>query len=226
MSLIPSFALQTEYSSDAAAEEQNEENSLAEWDVDYQTGQLTGQTVTGRDAIRAWVWKALMTERFRYALYSWNYGSELDRYVGKALTQEYLNTDVRLALEDCLLINEEIKGIRDYSARMDGDTLHISFTVETDYGDVQIADFEPHKYKTKQEKSRDQAILALRANVARFYISGDGRLHWRRPASFDKSCRMRMDTNGELHALQTEAFDKAVDLHRNGQEAEATYSYV
>ena len=41
-----------------------------------------------------------MTERFLFPVYSWRYGSELRRYVGKYKTDEYLKTDLRLAIED------------------------------------------------------------------------------------------------------------------------------
>ena len=34
--------------------------------------------VTGKDAVQVWIWKALMTARARYDVYSWDYGSEVE----------------------------------------------------------------------------------------------------------------------------------------------------
>lgn len=222
MSLLPSFAQTTIETGNETAEAEKRA-SLSEWNVDLETGQLTGETTDGLQAVKVWIWKALMTEKFRYALYSWQYGSELESYIGKRLTPEYLKTDVRLALEDVLLINEEIRQIRNYTARAEKGTLFISFTAVTDFGEISIMDFSPKKYVSKDEKAKDKAILSLRANTARFRIAPDGRLHWKRPASFDRSVKIRIDEKGILHAVQTESFRKAVKLKREKEEVEAQY---
>lgn len=220
MSLIPSFARVTAVTSGAVA---GTRNALQEWGVDTKSGELTGSLVKGREAIKAWIWKALMTERFRYALYSWNYGSELDSYIGKTLTDEYLKTDVRLALEDTLLINEEISAIKDYSATVKGDRLTLTFTAVTTYGDVSILDFDPLSLQTKDDKAAEKALLIVKSGTPQFYLSADGRLHWKRPATLDRSLKFVINANGELIATKTEAFDKLIDLHREGEELEATY---
>lgn len=108
--------------------------------MNFETGQLT-DLVSGKEAVKVWIWKCLMTERYWYPVYSWAYGSELYKYIGKTLTHEYINTDVRLALQDALLINPEIHALLGFSGSIEGDLLKISFTVETDYGDISILDF-------------------------------------------------------------------------------------
>lgn len=220
MSLIPSFARVTAVTSGAVTDTRN---ALQEWGVDTKSGELTGSLVKGREAIKAWIWKALMTERFRYALYSWNYGSELDSYIGKMLTDEYLKTDVQLALEDTLLINEEISAIKDYSATVKGDRLTLTFTAVTTYGDVSILDFDPLSLQTKDDKAAEKALLIVKSGTPQFYLSADGRLHWKRPATLDRSLKFAINANGELIATKTEAFDKLIDLRREGEELEATY---
>lgn len=136
MSLIPSFAVKL--TSVSSADALQNSGNLKEWDVDFDTGQLTGKIVTGTRAVEVWVWKCLKTERFRHAIYSWLYGSELESYIGKAVPQEYIDTDVCLAIEDALLINPEITSITSYSGSLDGDSLNISLTISTQYGDATV----------------------------------------------------------------------------------------
>ena len=42
--------------------------------------------------------------------------------------------------EDCLLVNESIEGIADFSAVMENSRLEVCFTVETMYGDLVFSD--------------------------------------------------------------------------------------
>ena len=39
-------------------------------------------TVTGREAVKVWIWKALHTTRYRYEIYSWAYGNEFESLLG------------------------------------------------------------------------------------------------------------------------------------------------
>lgn len=137
MSLLPSFSVQ--YQTDSSATVTAEElAALKEWDVNFESGQFTGQTVTGTRAVEVWIWKCLKTQRFRHAIYSWKYGSELETYIGTAVTQEYINTDVKLAITDALLINPQIDSITNFSGEMIKDLLHLEFTVNTAYGSVVV----------------------------------------------------------------------------------------
>ena len=136
MSLLPSFAL------DAVEEtEELEENLIdtpKEYGIDFATGQLTGTTVTGLEAIKVWIWLALHVERYRFPIYTWQYGAELDQYIGKGYSQEYLEADVQETIEDCLMQNEHITALSDFEVALNGDKLSISFHVETDIGGIDI----------------------------------------------------------------------------------------
>lgn len=138
MSLLPSFAVTYSDQGSNTATTVEELNNLEEWDVDFETGQLTGLTVTGTRAVEVWIWKCLKTQRFRHAIYSWDYGSELESYVGQAVAQEYIDTDVKLAITDALLINPQIDSITNYEGSLDGDKLNVSFAVNTAYGSVVV----------------------------------------------------------------------------------------
>lgn len=110
-----------------------------EYEIDFITGQLTGRVVTGIDAIKAWVWMALKTPRYRYYIYSWDYGQELEELVGKGYSRAFLTCEIESLITECLTINPHIKGIENFEGELVGDTFTATFTVQTDYGEV-IAD--------------------------------------------------------------------------------------
>lgn len=225
MSLIPSFAQSQNRSADGTSTYDSEgDNTVREWGVDFNSGQLTGELVSGKKAIKAWIWKAMMTERFRYAIYSWNYGSELDSYIGKYLTEEYRKTDIKLALEDTLLVNENITEIRNYKAELKKDVLYLSFTAVTKFGEISVLDFNPERFVSSTERAKDKAILILKANTAKFYITPSGRLMWKRTAAFDRSAKFARTDSGRLLVKKTKEFDEAVEMKRSGESLEVTFN--
>ena len=138
MSLLPSFM----------ATEIQERTTAArvvsvpkEYGIDFTTGQLTGQIVEGVEAVKVWIWCCIKTPRFRHAIYSWQYGTEFEQYIGQVLTDEYLRTDVLTELEDALLINPYISAIENFDVTRTGDRLHITCTVETQFGAVEVSEY-------------------------------------------------------------------------------------
>ena len=66
-------------------EENTEEEQYIpkEYGINFETGQLSGKIVEGYDAILVWAWLALHTPRYRYYIYSEDYGQEYEDLVGK-----------------------------------------------------------------------------------------------------------------------------------------------
>lgn len=117
-----------------------EEKPLApkEYEIDFSTGQLTGRTVEGKEAIKAWIWLVLQIPRYRHYVYSWDYGNEFDELIGQGYSEEYTETEVRRMTEDCLLVNGDIQGISSFGVSMEDSTLTISFVADTIYGDIEF----------------------------------------------------------------------------------------
>ena len=64
---------------DAEENEIQEEQYIPkEYGINFETGQLSGKIVEGFDAILVWAWLALHTARYRYYIYSDDYGQEYD----------------------------------------------------------------------------------------------------------------------------------------------------
>ncbi len=133
MGLFPTYI-----ESDAITEETQESKIPKEYEIDFKTGQLTGRIVEGVEAIKVWIWLVLQTPRYRYYIYSWDYGNEFEELIGRGYSEEYINAEAQRMTEDCLLVNEHIESITDFSVGMENDQLTISFTANTIYGTIQF----------------------------------------------------------------------------------------
>lgn len=138
MSILPSF-LQSLSDTKTIKEDDSQVVKVPkEYGIDFRTGQLTGKIVEGLEAIKVWVWLCMHTERFRHAIYSADYGTSLEQYIGHMLSEEYINTDCESEITDALLINEYIESIEDFEAVRNSDSLNISFRVVTKFGSIEV----------------------------------------------------------------------------------------
>jgi hypothetical protein len=95
--------------------------------------------VEGAEAIKVWVYKALLTQRKRFLAYSWNYGHELESLIGINATPEAINNEAQRYIFEALLVNPYIKNIKNLSIIFDGDTFSANLLLETDYGNIQVS---------------------------------------------------------------------------------------
>lgn len=92
--------------------------------------------VTGAEAMRQAVFLALHTERFRHAVFSWDYGAELQALCGAPMTA-YLQARIQCAIEDALLADDRITQVDSFAFERTGrENLTVTFTVHTTQGDL------------------------------------------------------------------------------------------
>lgn len=137
MSILPSFLYESVLQE--AEETVNVMPIPKEYGVDFETGDLTGKIVEGIEALKVWAWNCIKTERYRYAIYSWQYGTEYEQYIGQTISDEYLQNDCYTETQEALTVNPYITGIDDFSAVIDGDRLSVSFTLNTTLGDAEVS---------------------------------------------------------------------------------------
>ena len=111
--------------------------------VDFLTGQPvleeTGRfrLVTGLEALRVWVWRALQADncRFAYSAHTDSYGNQLHLLAGKSLP----HAESRMAglVRETLLVCPYITGVEKFSFTREGSRLVAAFTVRTVYGEMQ-----------------------------------------------------------------------------------------
>ena len=78
--------------------------------------------------------KILQTERYRYAVYDWNYGVELENLYGKNVS--YVIPELKRRIEDALLADDRVTAVTDFSFREEKDSVTAAFTVYTIFGEV------------------------------------------------------------------------------------------
>lgn len=118
--------------------EVEEEKEPSDYEIDFDTGKLTGRIVTGLDAIKQWVKISLSTDRYRYTQYSWNHGHDLSELIGHKYSQEYVETEARRMIEECIMVDGHITGIDELKIYVDKDTIRGSFKLITTYGETEV----------------------------------------------------------------------------------------
>ena len=134
MSILPSFMM----SVTSEVQKETVQEIPKEYGIDFKSGQLTGKIVERKEAIKVWIWNCLKTQRFRYPIYSWDYGTDLEQYIGHTVSEEYLNTDCESEIKEALMVNPYIEGISDFSAEIRKEHLTLSFKVETRFGEMEV----------------------------------------------------------------------------------------
>lgn len=94
--------------------------------------------VEGAEAVAVWAWLALHTERFRYEIYTWAFGNELESLIGQPYTGALKLAEARRYVRETLEINPYIKDVGDIAVDFADGRLSISCTVETIYGKREV----------------------------------------------------------------------------------------
>lgn len=114
-----------------------------EYAYDYEKNRLLlrdGQTylVEGNEALRIWIFKALVTARFRYIAYDSDYGSEIDTLIGRVNSSVILPELKRFIIE-ALMVNPYIEELSNFKFEQSGSGVRVEFDCTTVYGKEQIA---------------------------------------------------------------------------------------
>lgn len=94
----------------------------------------------GKEAVKIWIWKLFMTTRYRYLIFNWDYGSELEDLIGQGYTQGYLNSEAERYVREAIEYNlkDYVIDVRDVNVSFYDGRLTIEFTAITPYGEVEI----------------------------------------------------------------------------------------
>ena len=89
----------------------------------------------GHQAWVQWCVKTVLTERFAYLAYSWNYGAEIDEAL-KQPTRALVEMEIERTITEALLADPRTYAVRDFSFEWKGDELYVSFTAVPVIGDA------------------------------------------------------------------------------------------
>lgn len=104
------------------------------WIIDRNTMQVACMD-DGLEAVRQAVEIALDVERFRWTIYSANFGSELDELIGQ--DEALITAEIPRLVEGALSQDDRVVQVDGYTFTRTGPaSMHVSFTVHTVYGDL------------------------------------------------------------------------------------------
>lgn len=86
-------------------------------------------------AMRQAIYKIINTERYKYIIYSWNYGIELADLFGKPIPFVY--AEIQRRIIEALLADDRIKDVYDFSFSNKGEDVTVTFTASTIYGVIE-----------------------------------------------------------------------------------------
>lgn len=96
-------------------------------------------TVTEDEALKVWIYKALMTERYRYLAYHDEYGVTIEPYQGTMPNNVYTADQIRQNIREGLAVNPYIARINRVDVeRREKDDLFIVVDVTSIYSDESI----------------------------------------------------------------------------------------
>lgn len=89
----------------------------------------------GLEAVRQAIYKIIMTERYKYVMYSWNYGIELSDLFGEPVT--YVCPELKRRISEALLCDDRIQEVDNFEFDLSRKgIIHVSFTAHTIFGNV------------------------------------------------------------------------------------------
>lgn len=103
------------------------------WKINEERAEVRG-TVDEREAMKQAVNKILQTERYRYAIYDWNYGIELEELYGKNVT--YVIPELKKRVEEALLSDDRVTAVTDFSFQQEKGSVTAEFVVHTIFGEM------------------------------------------------------------------------------------------
>lgn len=120
------------------AEEIEEEPEKQDYEVDFETGKLTGRMISGIEAVKQWLTIAFAIDRYKYTQYSWENGAELSSLIGQGYDKDYVDSEAERMVREVASLNEDITNVTNFRIDFTGDRLTITFRVETIYGEEEM----------------------------------------------------------------------------------------
>lgn len=114
---------------------------LKEYAYDFEKNELLldshGCTymVTGNEALRIWILKALTTERCHYTAYSFSFGADWqEQLVGSSMNTDVVKLELERFIVEALMVNPYIKRLDNFSFQSTSVGVMVTFECTSIYG--------------------------------------------------------------------------------------------
>lgn len=102
--------------------------------IDFERGRMVS-FVDGQEAVKQAIFLMLNIERYDHLIFSWNTGVEFKDLIGKPTA--YVASEVQRRITECLLQDDRITDVTDFEVTISKNKVHVTFTANTIFGDVQ-----------------------------------------------------------------------------------------
>lgn len=89
------------------------------------------------EAVKQAIFLILSTERYKYPIFSWDYGIELDDLFGRE--KEFVIPELPRRISEALIQDDRISEVSDFSFSVNKNVYSVSFTVSTIFGKIQTS---------------------------------------------------------------------------------------
>ncbi|EHH5516374.1 DUF2634 domain-containing protein [Listeria ivanovii subsp. londoniensis] len=109
------------------------------YEIDFVNKRLTGKMIDGLNAIRQFVHLAIQISRFKYPIYSDDYGSELfDLITDEEATEELIENEIPRLVSEAIEFDDRIESVDHFFIEKIEDAYFISFDVTTTEGVIEV----------------------------------------------------------------------------------------
>ena len=113
--------------------EEEQQPSLT-YGIDFERGRIRGM-IDELEAVKQAVFLILQTERYRYLIYSADYGSELEGLIGR--DQLFVRSELKRRIREALMQDDRIEDVTNFRLQFNGDSVLVRFTVISIFGEIE-----------------------------------------------------------------------------------------
>ena len=108
------------------------EEPIYTYRMDFEKKRIYGHISDGLESVKQAVHKIMLTERFIYVIYSWNYGIQTRDLFGMRML--YVQSEFKRRAKEALMRDSRVTDVIDFKFEKTVDSLHVTFTVVSIYG--------------------------------------------------------------------------------------------
>lgn len=117
-------------------DETEETQPITTYKLDLDKKNIQGN-ITDIESLKQAINKELMTEKYEYSIYSFDYGTELHTLIGMD-SYKYVEIEAKRMIKECLSKYSYIDSVTDFNFDFKGDSMTITFTVNSTFGTTTI----------------------------------------------------------------------------------------
>lgn len=105
---------------------------------DFETGRIGRRLIDGIEAIEQFIKKTIKTARFKYPIYSDEYGCEMEDNIGANVSRGFLESETIRTITEALVYDDRIEDVGEFEITFDGDEMNVYFKVTSIEGTIEI----------------------------------------------------------------------------------------